>query len=129
MGRNKSKIFTTGREITMDFNDYQLKAYKTAIYPKQIKIVYPAMGLAGEADEVANKIKKLMRDDNLGIQVEQVNREKAEAAADELGDVMWYVACLAQDLGFSLEDIVKKNLEKLAGRQQRGTLHGSGDKR
>ena len=70
-----------------------------------------------------------MRDDNLGIQVEQVNREKAEAAADELGDVMWYVACLAQDLGFSLEDIVKKNLEKLAGRQQRGTLHGSGDKR
>ena len=129
MGRNKNKIFTTGREITMDFNDYQLKAYKTAIYPKQIKIVYPAMGLAGEAGEVANKIKKLMRDDNLGIQVEQVNREKAEAAADELGDVMWYVACLAQDLGFSLEDIVKKNLEKLAGRQQRGTLHGSGDKR
>ena len=129
MGRNQSKIFTTGREITMDFNDYQLKAYKTAIYPKQIKIVYPAMGLAGEAGEVANKIKKLMRDDNLGIQVEQVNKEKAEAAADELGDVMWYVACLAQDLGFSLEDIVKKNLEKLAGRQQRGTLHGSGDKR
>jgi NTP pyrophosphatase (non-canonical NTP hydrolase) len=113
----------------MDFKDYQIQAYKTAIYPKQIKIVYPAMGLAGEAGEVANKIKKLMRDDNLGLTTDQVDRQKAEEAADELGDVMWYVAVLAQDLGFGLEDIVQKNLAKLKSRKERGTLHGSGDNR
>lgn len=116
----------------MDINDYQTKASDTAIYPPTLQldgddipnIYYPAMGLCGEAGEVCNKIKKVMRDN--GGRVTQAIRADM---IGELGDVMWYVAELASKLGLELEDILAFNIAKLNGRKDRGTLTGSGDKR
>lgn len=98
-------------------NEYQQEARKTAFYKD--KIIYPALGLCGEAGEVAEKIKKWMRDGTIDDQ----------AVAKELGDVLWYVANLAEDLGYDLEEIARMNIEKLQSRQKRGKLHGSGDNR
>lgn len=109
----------------MTFEEYQIESRKTAIYPnKDNNFIYPTLGLAGEAGEVAEKIKKVLRDGN-GI----VSDEKKEELTKELGDVLWYVANLSKELGISLEDVASKNLEKLQSRQQRGELHGSGDNR
>ncbi|MCK9445403.1 nucleoside triphosphate pyrophosphohydrolase family protein [bacterium] len=109
----------------MTFQEYQDEARKTAIYPnKDNNFIYPTLGLAGEAGEVAEKIKKVIRDGN-GI----VSEEKKVEITKELGDVLWYVANLAKELGISLEEVAQKNLEKLQSRQQRGELHGSGDNR
>ena len=109
-------------KIKMDINEYQQKALKTAIFPKEYAIIYPALGLAGEAGEVADKVKKIVRDRNTSDQM------KRDIAA-EIGDCLWYCAVLANDLGFDLAQIADSNLSKLADRQQRGVLHGSGDKR
>ncbi|MFA5207888.1 MAG: nucleoside triphosphate pyrophosphohydrolase family protein [Candidatus Paceibacterota bacterium] len=109
----------------MTFQEYQEEARKTAIYPnKDNNFIYPTLGLAGEAGEVAEKIKKVIRDGN-GI----VSEEKKEEITKELGDVLWYVANLAKELGITLEDVAQKNLLKLQSRQQRNELHGSGDNR
>ena len=108
----------------MDMNKYQNSSVKTAIYPDEYKIIYPALGLAGEAGEVANKVKKVFRDGT-----ENMPKNWKENIASEIGDVMWYCATLANDLGFDLESIAKKNLEKLASRMSSGTIKGSGDKR
>jgi NTP pyrophosphatase (non-canonical NTP hydrolase) len=101
-------------------NDYQKAAYSTAIYPDTAAIFYPAMGLAGEAGEILNKLKKTLRD---GTPMDALALKK------ELGDVLWYVAVLAEDLGISLELLAQANLEKLRDRAERGTLKGSGDNR
>lgn len=109
----------------MEFNDYQKEARKTAIYPNLGKnFVYPTLGLAGEAGEVAEKVKKIIRDGN-----GEVTAEKKEELSKELGDVLWYVANLAEELGLNLDDIAKRNLEKLKSRQERGKLKGDGDNR
>jgi len=109
----------------MTFQEYQTESRKTAIYPnKDNNFIYPTLGLAGEAGEVAEKIKKVLRDGN-GV----VSDEKKEEITKELGDVMWYVANLSTELKISLEDVVQKNIEKLQSRQQRNELHGSGDNR
>ena len=109
----------------MDFKDYQKKSRKTAVYPQAGRnFIYPALGLAGEAGEVANKIKKILRDDRGKVTV-----LKKEELKDELGDVLWYVTQLATELGLSLEYIAKHNNKKLAKRQKRSKLQGSGDKR
>lgn len=109
----------------MTFQEYQEEARKTAIYPnKDNNFIYPTLGLAGEAGEVAEKIKKVIRDGN-GI----VSEEKKEEITKELGDVLWYVANLAKELGITLEEVAEKNLLKLQSRQQRNELHGSGDNR
>ncbi len=109
----------------MTFEEYQIEARKTAIYPdKDNNFIYPTLGLAGEAGEVAEKIKKVLRD-NQGI----VSEEKKTEITKELGDVLWYVANLSQELGISLEQVAEKNIEKLKSRQQRDELHGSGDNR
>lgn len=107
------------------FNEYQRKAAKTAIYPKNHSILYPALGLAGEAGEVANKVKKFIRD---GYDQENFEQKKIELAS-EIGDVMWYCAALARDIGFDLNDIAAANLDKLQSRAERGTIGGEGDKR
>jgi len=109
----------------MTFQEYQTESRKTAIYPnKDNNFIYPTLGLAGEAGEVAEKIKKVIRDGN-GV----VSEEKREEITKELGDVMWYVANLSTELKINLEDVAQKNLEKLQSRQQRNELHGSGDNR
>lgn len=109
----------------MNLNDYQSAALVTAVYPNQgSNFAYPALGLAGEAGEVADKLKKVIRD-NDGVLTDPVR----DAVAKELGDTMWYIAVLAQELDYDLETIAQNNLDKLASRQQRGVLTGSGDER
>ena len=101
------------------FNDYQNAAVKTAIYKSEHSVIYPALGLAAEAGEVANKVKKIIRDGTFD----------RDAIADELGDCLWYIAALCRDLNVDLSSIADANLRKLHDRQQRGKIKGSGDKR
>ena len=108
----------------MNFKKYQDIARTTAIYPHEYKIVYPALGLSGEAGEVAEKVKKSIRDKE-GMWAP----EDKSAVAKELGDVLWYIANLASDLGLDMQEIAEKNIEKLLSRKQRGVLGGSGDNR
>lgn len=108
----------------MKFNDYQSQTEKTAIYPIEIGLAYVTMGLAGEAGEIANKVKKIYRDKDGNL-----DAETAMTLADELGDVLWYVSQLATELGVNLEDVAQNNIEKLTSRQKRGTLTGEGDNR
>lgn len=109
----------------MTFQEYQDEARKTAIYPnKDNNYIYPTLGLVGEAGEIAEKIKKVIRDDN-----NIITDEKRVEITKELGDVLWYIANLSKELGISMEDVAAKNLEKLKSRQDRGALHGSGDNR
>jgi NTP pyrophosphatase (non-canonical NTP hydrolase) len=108
----------------MDFDNYQTRARLSAVYPGHMVVVYPALGLCGESGEVAEIVKKCIRDNNGKISPEQ----KAKLIA-ELGDVLWYLANIAMDLDVSLATIAEHNLAKLSGRQARGTLHGSGDNR
>jgi len=107
-----------------DFNAYQRSAARTAIYPDQHRILYPALGLAGEAGEVANKVKKLIRDG-------PDNRPDTwrEDIASEIGDVLWYCAALATDLNLTLGMIAAQNEKKLSKRKRDGTIGGSGDTR
>jgi NTP pyrophosphatase (non-canonical NTP hydrolase) len=108
----------------MDFDDYQRFSRRTAQYPSDARLAYPALGLVGEAGEVAEHAKKAIRDDGGEITVER----RAELSR-ELGDVLWYVSQLASELGLELEAIARENLEKLFSRQSRGMLSGSGDYR
>ena len=101
--------------ITAD--EYQRKAGETAIYPKKDALPYLSLGLVSEAGEVAGKVKKLIRD---GTESD---------VASEVGDVLWYCAMLASEVGVSLGKIMENNLEKLNDRKQRGKLQGSGDTR
>jgi NTP pyrophosphatase (non-canonical NTP hydrolase) len=104
---------------------YQEEAWETAIYPdKGNNLYYPALGLVGEAGEVCNKIKKVMRD-----QDGKATPEQKREIAKELGDVMWYLATLATELDSHLGCIAESNLKKLEDRQKRGVLKGSGDNR
>jgi len=109
----------------MNFEEYQELSRKTAIYPnKGNNFVYATLGLVGEAGEVAEKIKKVFRDNN-GV----LDEERKQILKKELGDVLWYLASLSTELGLSLDDIACFNIEKLSSREQRGTLHGDGDNR
>ena len=112
------------RRYAMDFNSYQRTAKTTAIYPATHKILYPALGLAGEAGEVANKVKKLVRDGTSSLP-----KEWKEQIGSEIGDVLWYCAVLADDLGISLGKIASQNEIKLQNRKKKGTISGSGDTR
>jgi len=112
------------RKYSMDFNSYQRIAKTTAIYPATHKILYPALGLAGEAGEVANKVKKLVRDGTSSLP-----KEWKENIGSEIGDVLWYCAVLADDLGISLGKIASENETKLQNRKKKGTISGSGDTR
>ena len=106
----------------MNFNEYQKIARSTAVYPEEYKVVYPALGLCGEAGEVADKIKKTIRGDS---SLDEVTGD----IAMELGDVLWYVATLADDLGVDLEDIAKWNVDKLQRRMKSNKIKGDGDNR
>ena len=108
------------------FRTYQEAAKTTAVYPGRGEgnYTYPALGLAGETGEICEKIKKVIRDDG-GV----ISDEKRALLGKELGDVLWYVATLASELGLDLSAIAQDNLDKLAGRKERGQIHGSGDLR
>lgn len=109
----------------MTFEEYQKKTRVTAKYPSfGAPYVYPALGLVGEAGEVAEKIKKVIRDKG-GI----IDEEMRVMIQKELGDVLWYVAQLATELGFNLDDVAEKNIEKLYSRMERGKINGEGDNR
>lgn len=109
----------------MNFNDYQKKARETAIYPKIGKnYIYPVLGLAGEAGEVAEKFKKIIRDDG-----GKINDEKKLEIEKELGDVLWYVSQIAAELKIDLESVAKTNIKKLESRQKRNCIKGQGDNR
>jgi NTP pyrophosphatase (non-canonical NTP hydrolase) len=109
----------------MDLNAYQTQALQTAVYPNQgANFPYPALGLVGEAGEVADKLKKVIRDHG-GVLTDPVR----DAVAKELGDVLWYLSVLAYELDYDLNTIAQGNLDKLASRQERGVISGSGDNR
>jgi NTP pyrophosphatase (non-canonical NTP hydrolase) len=108
----------------MELADYQRLSRRTAEYPREAWLTYPALGLAGEAGEVAEHAKKAIRDDG-----GEVSEERRAAMAKELGDVLWYVSQLTSELGLELEEVAQGNLDKLLSRQRRGVLSGSGDER
>lgn len=108
----------------MDFNEYQKEAAKTATYPQEMALPYLALGVNGEAGEVAEKIKKAIRD-NSG----ELTEEKLLEVVKELGDVLWYVSELARQLGVNLDNVANLNICKLRSRQERNKLGGSGDNR
>jgi NTP pyrophosphatase (non-canonical NTP hydrolase) len=108
----------------VELADYQRRSRHTAQYPRDAWLAYPALGLAGEAGEVAEHAKKAIRDDG-----GTVSEERRAAIAKELGDVLWYVAQIATELDLELDAIAEANLEKLLSRQRRGVLSGSGDDR
>jgi NTP pyrophosphatase (non-canonical NTP hydrolase) len=110
--------------MAMTLDEYQALARKTAIYPADCAVDYCIHGLTSEAGEVAGKWKKVLRD-NGGV----LTMDKAGTVAGELGDVLWYVANLAFELGVSLQDLANENVRKLHDRQNRGVLSGSGDNR
>ena len=111
-----------GKEL--QFNEYCKAAATTDRYPNECKPWVYALGLTGEAGELADKIKKVYRDKG-GV----FKQEDREAITKELGDVLWYLTRLGATLGFSLEQIAAMNIEKLADRAKRGVINGSGDNR
>lgn len=124
----------------MDMNEYQEAAESTAIFPpvmipyhigedlsevyRPLRVVYPSLGMVGEAGEFANKVKKIIRDSHglIGIKTR-------DDLIDELGDVLWYVAACATALNASLGTVARHNVKKLADRMERGKIQGEGDKR
>lgn len=109
-------------------NEYQKIAVTTAVYPEKgtgsvMALAYVGLGL-GEAGEVQGKIKKVLRDDN-GV----VSDEKKKEIGKELGDILWYAANLAEEMGTTLGDVMEGNLSKLLDRKARGVIAGSGDNR
>jgi NTP pyrophosphatase (non-canonical NTP hydrolase) len=109
----------------MDLNAYQQGARATARYPQVGQNpIYPTLGLCGEAGEVADKVKKVLRDQD-GV----FSDDTRQALMLELGDVLWYVAQLSSELGFELNAVAEANLNKLASRAARNVIAGSGDHR
>jgi NTP pyrophosphatase (non-canonical NTP hydrolase) len=109
------------------FVDYQSKTHETAIYPGQGNInglLYTTLGLVGEAGEVANRVKKCLRDDD-----GKITPEFIQVIGKELGDILWYCSQTCTELGIDFGDVAHFNLVKLADRKTRGVLTGSGDNR
>lgn len=109
----------------MDFTTYQEKSRRTAKYPAiGHPVIYPTLGLANEAGEVAGKVKKIFRDKG-GV----IGESEREALKGELGDVLWYIAQVCTELEISLDEVAEGNIEKLYSRLERGRIGGDGDDR
>ena len=113
---------THTQQPMMTLNEYQQLASRTAQFPTDRGLEYTTMGLFGEAGEIANKVKKIIRGDYTITDIE------GDLIA-ELGDVLWYVAMTAKVLGYELDIVAHRNVEKLASRAERGTIKGNGDNR
>jgi len=103
-----------------EFNEYQEFVKTMKVYPEKHAIVYPTLGLMGEAGEISEKVKKWMRGDK------ELDRE---GLLKEMGDPLWYIASLADDLGYTLQEVIDANVEKLTSRKERGVVKGDGDNR
>lgn len=117
-----NKFMENKNKSTITASTYQSKAKETAIFPRDKALEYLSLGLVGESGEIANKIKKIIRD----------NIPSSNWKTDlpnEIGDVLWYCAMLADYLDSDLGKIMENNLEKLQSRKKRGVLGGSGDNR
>lgn len=109
----------------MNFEEYQRESRKTAHYPNAGKnFIFPTLGLAGESGEVAEKIKKVIRDKE-----EKIDEKTRKEIQKELGDVLWYISQIASELDLSLEEVAGENIEKLSSRIKRGKIQGEGDNR
>ena len=109
----------------MNFSDYQKRSRATAQYPSiGHPVIYPVLGLANEAGEVAGKIKKVFRDKG-----GEISAETRDALQAELGDVLWYLAQVCTELDISMDEVAESNLAKLLDRQARGKIRGDGDNR
>ena len=108
----------------MNLDEYQREAKTFAIYPVDMNIIYPSLGLCGESGEVAEKVKKVLRDKG-----GYFDHDSRAAIRKELGDVLWYVSQIASELRFDLDLIAQENLDKLNDRMLRGKIKGSGDDR
>ena len=123
--------------MPMTMTEYQKRTHETAVFPTcfvedrkddnnmvETRWVYCALGLVGESGEVAEKLKKVLRDNN-GV----ISKDTKNLIAKELGDVLWYLATMCTELGLNLQDVAENNLVKLAARKTGGKLHGDGDTR
>lgn len=110
----------------MTFDEYQSKALTTVLSTDDgfKDLLHWVLGINGESGEIAEKVKKIIRDKN-----GKVSEADKKELAKEIGDVLWYLAVFAEELGVRLEDVAKQNLDKLQSRKQRGVLGGSGDNR
>lgn len=108
----------------MNFQQYQEQAITTKIYSPEVAIPYVVLGITGEAGEIAEKVKKALRDNN-GV----IDEDRKRELSKEVGDVLWYLAALCEELGISLNDVAEENIQKLQSRKDRGVLKGSGDNR
>lgn len=108
----------------MDFKAYQNFADTTRIYPEDMKIIYPCLGISGEVGEVCEKIKKIYRDKN-----GQFSEHDKDEICREIGDVLWYLSALCTDLNRDFNDIAFKNTQKIYERKNQNKLNGNGDYR
>lgn len=112
----------------IQFKDYDNFTEQTDSGNYGTGLAYPALGIAGEAGEVADKVKKLWRNKNIN-EGSQLDAEDKLALQHELGDVLWYISAMARRLGSSLEEVVELNIKKLTDRRARGVIKSEGDNR
>lgn len=113
----------------MDFKQYQEKAITTKIYNQSVAIPYCVLGIAGEAGEIAEKIKKYLRDEFDNYSKGFMREEMKVEISKEVGDVLWYLAAICDELGLDFNEVAEQNIAKLQSRKDRGQLVGSGDNR
>lgn len=104
----------------MNFQQYQSRAVATAVYPEQYEIIYPLIGLTSEVGELASIVQRELRDDT---------PLDEDALRSELGDILWHLAALCEDLGLDLDQVAEQNIRKLADREMRGAIKGKGGDR
>lgn len=108
----------------MTFETYEKIASSTRDYGVGEDVIYPVLGLNGEAGEVAEKVKKVLRDKQ-GV----YSQEDKDEIEKELGDCLWYITAISKDIGSSLSSVAQTNLDKILARRQNGTINGNGDNR
>jgi NTP pyrophosphatase (non-canonical NTP hydrolase) len=113
-----------GENQLESLDKYQMFVRSTKTYDREFSLMYPVLGLANEAGEVAGKLKKIIRDDG-----GQLTPERLDDLVSELGDVLWYVTAVADDLGITISDVFQVNFMKISDRAKRGVIKGSGDHR